>query len=158
MDLFRQKVRKRELMLLHGEDPETVERARVLRYEIDLFDSGIAPASSVQPAAAISIPSGSEDPIITSSMALGHSLQHNDSIIWCSKCGGLTTGKRLVLLKKRCDGEPSSGYTATRLRKLESGLHPYCFATPLDGVTRPVRVSDLTKATGRSPGDLNQFL
>ena len=144
-------------MLLHGDDPGTMERARVLNYEIDLFDSGIVPSSRQETVAVEGMPSGSDDPIITSSMAWGHVLQYNDSVIWCSKCGGITTGKRLSLLRKRCDGTPSSGYSATRLQKMESGFHPYCFATPLDGVTRPVRVSDLAKVSGRRPGDLTQF-
>ena len=151
LEQFRNRILKRELSLLDVCSKSGADRARILQYEIDIAEHGAIRDWSVSRG-------GSQDQSepretnsamlgvgveVSRAMAAGHVLHVNGNIIWCTKCGGLTTGGNLRKLKVECGSSPMSNYTKYRLRRLERGPHPYQ-AAPMEGVTRKVRIADLS--------------
>ena len=142
---------KRELSLLDVCTKSGADRARILQYEIDIAEQGAirdcvaSRGGSQDPSEPLETNSAVLGPgvEVSRAMAAGHVLHVNGNIIWCTKCGGLTTGGNLRKLKVECGSGPMSNYAKCRLRRLERGSHPYQ-GTPMEGVTRKVCIADLS--------------
>ena len=151
MEQFRIRILKRELSLLDTYSKSGAERARILQYEIDVAENGAIRDSQAnrggygiqqEPDETCSVALGIDSEVSTA-MAAGHALHISGNIMWCTRCGGLTAGKKPWKLKQDCVSAPMSNYTRCRLRKLESVSHPYS-QSPMEGMTRKVRIADLS--------------
>ena len=153
VDQFILRKRKKILdELLEGEITEsTSRRIRILTYQIQTAEGGPPTAATAEPQQQQRQEVCSDSPELTSDLTAGHILNINSTtdhtLIWCSRCGSLSTGKRLVHLRQQCEGRVRNNYSRDRLRYMDRDLHPYT-RQPLLGTTRRVKAADLVNRHG----------
>ena len=130
---------RKELDKLEKDGLGSSERARIARFDMSMLESGRRP-HKVRRVVMTSI-AGTPINEVSAAMSQGHVLHTIEKYIFCTRCGGTTTGGRCVLLNERCLGRPSGG-AGHRLRLLAKGQDPYT-QVGLDGKIRRLSVEDV---------------
>ena len=69
-----------------------------------------------------------------------HRCRYLRGYLYCNRCGALTKGARIVLLKKQCRGMPASPAYKYMLNRARGGYNPYGKGKPW-----PVRADRFAK-------------